>query len=267
MLTKTLTANVSHTDYSVRKGTRFQDGLDSTPHVFDDGDIRITGHDSTTNTDSLLCVIKKNAFDDRFVKSVWTCLRKPVVASKGHRRSHLQSDMHGRILLMGYIEETNGAARASAFTRDPKSNWNDAEKIVQAIRKMHEQVDPSGYHRQRSTVMQSIPSEFVIGDTPYTTANVNLNVVTTIHTDAGNLRDSCTVAMGVFGNDFTGADLVFPRYGARIVLRPGDFIVMNASEWHCNSPLTLQECGNRLVVTCYAREGLGSDRASSMIDL
>lgn len=88
---------------------------------------------------------------------------------------------------------------------------------------------------------QKTPSEWLIGNSPFTTITVNKNFRTACHKDAGDLPGgrSCMTVMSE-GN-YAGANLVLPSFGIAADVRMGDLIIFDPHEFHGNTqivPLT-----------------------------
>jgi hypothetical protein len=50
----------------------------------------------------------------------------------------------------------------------------------------------------------------------------------------------------VVGRDFTGGYLGFPEFKVLIKIEPGDFLLMDVHQYHCNTPIIKELDGFRL---------------------
>jgi hypothetical protein len=53
-----------------------------------------------------------------------------------------------------------------------------------------------------------------------------------------------------------GGYLGFPQFKILIKVLPGDFLLMDVHQWHCNTPITISEDGYRLSFVMYIREDM-----------
>jgi hypothetical protein len=82
----------------------------------------------------------------------------------------------------------------------------------------------------------------------FTTIQINRNIRTRLHRDAGNLSGlACLTAFG----SWEGAELVFPRFAVAFPLRPGDVLMADTgAELHGNVPPLM---GTRISVVAFLR--------------
>ena len=71
----------------------------------------------------------------------------------------------------------------------------------------------------------------------------------------------------VVGKDFTGGYLGFPQFKILIKIEPGDFLLMDSHQWHCNTPIKiLKDGGFRLSFVMYIREDMKLCKRKKMIE-
>lgn len=135
--------------------------------------------------------------------------------------------------------------RQTAWTMDNRQLASDTFEVLITDR----------YQSQKRYV-ESTHAEWVIPGTVFTTITVNSNWQTAQHQDSGDLRAGFGV-MVCLGHDFEGGWLLFPKYKTAFKMRPGDILLSNVHEWHCNTPIRLlKEGAERLSLVCYYRENM-----------
>jgi thymine dioxygenase len=95
----------------------------------------------------------------------------------------------------------------------------------------------------------------LIEDTTFSSIAVNQNFQTAIHTDQGDLKGSFGVLMCFKRGDFTGGELIFPKFRVAVDFREGDVLLADVHEAHGNTPI-LGEPGEFTRMSCvfYFRE-------------
>jgi hypothetical protein len=111
----------------------------------------------------------------------------------------------------------------------------------------------------------SIHHELKIPKTVFTTVTSNYNWRTACHCDAGDFSKGLGNLI-VVGKDFTGGYLGFPQFKILIKIQPGDFLLMDSHQWHCNTPIKTKENGFRLSFVMYIREDMKICQRKKIID-
>lgn len=145
--------------------------------------------------------------------------------------------------ILGSFEATPRApaCRLTAFTARQVERWDRLLPYFQHIARLFEQHVPERYAAQISEA-QRTPSDWVIRDTPFTTITVNNTYPTGIHTDKGDL-DAGFSTLGVIRRGaYSGGWLTFPQYGLAADMQDGDVILMDAHDWHGNTPIVCSYC-------------------------
>lgn len=125
--------------------------------------------------------------------------------------------------------------RLSAWSRDNWEEWNGLFPLLEMVAKNLEKYVPSRYANQAREASRTAP-EWVIPGTPFTTVTINNTYSTAVHTDKGDL-DSGFSTLVVFRNgDYKGGWLCFPEYRLAVDMQDGDLLLMDAHEWHGNTP-------------------------------
>lgn len=158
--------------------------------------------------------------------------------------------------------------RITKFTKDEPEKWKSVIPLVEEVDKLFKKLVPDRHSIQLSRAKKT--PDFQIADTAYSTITVNYDWRTAIHRDSGDLEEGfgnlCVLEkekskIGKDGVDevneldntvgYKGCMLAFPRFGACIDVRQGDFLAMDVHEYHSNTEL---EGKGRLSVVCYLRK-------------
>ena len=79
---------------------------------------------------------------------------------------------------------------------------------------------------------------------------------TACHCDSGDFISGLGNLI-VVGNNFTGGYIGFPQFKVLIKINPGDFLLMDVHQWHCNTPIKItNDNGFRLSFVMYIREDM-----------
>ena len=176
--------------------------------------------------------------------------------------------------------------RITKFTKDEPEKWKSVIPLVKEADKLFKNLVPDRYRIQIARANKT--PDFQIAKTAYSTITVNYDWRTAIHRDSGDLEEGfgnlCVlekVKSKIEKDDkddkddkdekdekddkdekdekddkdesveFKGCMLSFPRFGACIDVRQGDFLAMDVHEYHSNTEL---EGNGRLSVVCYLRK-------------
>jgi Oxygenase domain of the 2OGFeDO superfamily len=145
--------------------------------------------------------------------------------------------------------------RQTAWTMSNPDYFMAALPALQLADRLFAEHIPDRYAVQQAYVNRT-HREWVIPGTVFTTVTVNSNFQTAQHKDAGDLREGFGV-MVCLGHDFTGGYLMFPKYKVGFAMRPGDLILADVHQFHCNTPIKLTKSdGERLSLVLYFRENM-----------
>ena len=142
--------------------------------------------------------------------------------------------------------------RETAFTAQQVDKWTNVQPLIKAIDKQFKRLVPDKYKKQFKRAHET---EFVIGNTAFSTLTINYNWRTALHQDAGDYKDGFGNLVILEEGKYKGGELGFPRYKVAVDVRNGDFLAMNVHEWHCNTkivPKTKEY--TRLSIVSYLRE-------------
>jgi hypothetical protein len=130
------------------------------------------------------------------------------------------------------------------------------------VSKYYEELAPEQYRLQ---LEESLKSPYRISETPFTTVTINYNWRTACHKDSGDF-DKGLGNLVVIGENFKGSYLGFPQYKIAVKVDPGDLVIMNVHEWHCNTELELEENSVRLSLVCYLRSDMVHCNTLKIVD-
>jgi Oxygenase domain of the 2OGFeDO superfamily len=147
--------------------------------------------------------------------------------------------------------------RQTAWTGENLAKWEALRSFFQAVAEQFAFYVPDRYRNQAEAAARTKP-EWVIPGTPFTTVTVNNSYPTGMHTDKGDLDAGFSTIACFRRGTYTGGQLCFPEYGLAADLQDGDLILMDAHEWHANTPLVC-ECGTVMDGPC---KTCGAERVS-----
>lgn len=135
--------------------------------------------------------------------------------------------------------------RLTAFTAQQVEQWESLFPYFRRIADLFGEHVPERYAAQMREVERTKP-EWVIAGTPFTTITVNNTYPTGLHTDKGDLDAGFSTLGVIRRGKFEGGWLTFPQYGVAADMQDGDVVLMDAHEWHGNTPLRCGWCGENL---------------------
>ena len=220
----------------------------------------------------LLFSLKKNTIDPKkwtkvmdkiYVKNILHSNNRIIESS--NESSNDKKQDHSLSGIIGYYNMIpprwktelpfNWAGRKTRYTREKEQNYNEIKKIATLVQKNYKEAFPNIFAEHKKKSSKIIP-ELKIGKTVFTTCTFNKNLRTSAHKDKGDLENvlSCLLCLG---QNFTGCYLGFPKYKVAVKLQPGDLILMNSREFHCNTELNLNEKNSvRYTLVFYTRKNM-----------
>lgn len=161
--------------------------------------------------------------------------------------------------------KTNVACRKTAFTKNNMSLWENGLPFIQKCSKLYKKLGGKYYKRQEYEY-DKVNKAMKIPDTVFTTVTVNYNWRTACHTDTGDYSRGLGNLI-VTGEDFEGCYLGFPQFKVCIKVEPGDFLLMDVHQYHCNTELKLvSEKGYRISYVLYLREHMSRCQKKKKLD-
>ena len=151
--------------------------------------------------------------------------------------------------------KTQVACRTTAFTLRNKELWASGLPFIQRCSKEYSRLAPKEYSKQKKE-WDSIKPQIKIPNTVFTTVTSNYNWRTACHKDSGDFPGGLGNLV-VVGNGFSGGYLGFPQFKVLIKIKPGDFLLMDVHQWHCNTPILKKSSDSfRLSFVMYIREDM-----------
>lgn len=232
---------------------------------------------------SLLCVVRKNVLPVAVITPAYKILRK--VRDKGTNRKtstqgyreYLENGgsimrikvdgtvskavavpdhMAGMSNIIGYFDRSQRFpyCRQTRFNTEHPEKFGAALPMLQAVGKVFKETVPDRYNVQMDYVRRT-SKDFLIHKTPFTTITVNLNYPTALHKDVGDLKEGFSCLTVIRAGDYRGSVLGFPQFKVGADLHTGDVIMMDAHEWHANTPIEgVPGTYERLTLVLYYRE-------------
>lgn len=133
--------------------------------------------------------------------------------------------------------------RLTAWTGRNLPQWQTLQPLLASVAGHLADHVPDRYANQVAEAEKTDPA-WVVPGTPFTTITVNNTYPTGVHTDKGDLDEGFSTIACLRRGEFTGGRLLFPAYRVAVDLRDGDLILMDAHEWHGNTPIVCA-CGTR----------------------
>jgi hypothetical protein len=153
------------------------------------------------------------------------------------------------------ILQTIKACRTTSFTLRNKDTWISSLPFIEKCSELYKKLG-STYYTDQKKEWDSINPELKIPRSVFTTITSNYNWRTACHCDSGDFIDGLGNLI-ITGSEFTGCYLGFPQFKVLIKIEPGDFLLMDVHQWHCNTPLKLQsDKGFRLSFVMYIRQDM-----------
>jgi len=113
----------------------------------------------------------------------------------------------------------NDFCRFSNKTTEEKGNTNKLFTFQETLCKIYKEHLPELYEYDLQKARETVNDDYRLIDTPYTTANINVNHAIKYHRDSGNIKDSYSNVL-ILKEHCTGGELVLPEY--RIALEQSD---------------------------------------------
>jgi hypothetical protein len=147
--------------------------------------------------------------------------------------------------------------RLTAWTGKNLPQWQALQPVfAEVARRMREHV-PDRYAAQMEEIDKTHP-DWVVPGTPFTTITVNNTYPTGVHTDRGDLDKGFSTIFTLRRGAYSGGIFTFPEFRVAVDLKDDDLILMDAHQWHGNTPI-ICACGERRTTCC---EVCGAERIS-----
>ena len=113
----------------------------------------------------------------------------------------------------------NDFCRFSNKTNEEKNNTNKLFTFQETLCKIYKKHLPEMYEYDLKKARETVNDDYRLIDTPYTTANINVNHAIKYHKDSGNIKNSFSNVL-ILKEFCTGGELVLPEY--KIALEQSD---------------------------------------------
>lgn len=215
--------------------------------------------------DKLLFSYRRHVIDnDEWLPIAEAHLKKPILTSNNRRMAGEDPRRRVNSGIVGFFDGLtpqmkhklglSKAGRPTAFIRKHPREWLIILPLFRQLDKWYKETSPHFYHVQKKAIREVVPA-LRITNTVFTTATINRNWRTAAHTDKGDFKDALS-CIALLGKNVKGGSFGFPQYRVLIEARPGDAILMDPHEAHCNTELDLGENGVRFSLVCYLRQDL-----------
>ena len=142
--------------------------------------------------------------------------------------------------------------RLTQFNKNHMEKFQRVTPFLEAINRQFKKLMPREHKKQLERARKT---DFVIGDTAFSTVTINHNWRTALHCDSGDFKQGfgnlVVCERGKYSGGYTG----FPQFGVAFNVRQGDFLAMDVHQWHGNTALQgKKDKYARMSVVCYLRE-------------
>lgn len=228
-----------------------------------------------TPGDRITALLLKNCFSERLLKDPYD-LATLIHDSPDRRPKAVGSKSMPRILKdgsLGYRATPNSVVKIlerddirqgvfgamagkasrpphlSSLTREKPEWLSRLRPLIEAVNQLYAKFLPSFYEFQRRELKKA-PREFRLWHTVFSSAYMPVHLRSGYHEDDSNLPGGMSALLPV--GDFTGGELVLPRWRVAIELTPGDLLLFDGLQPHGN----LIIAGDRASLVLYCASGL-----------
>lgn len=137
-----------------------------------------------------------------------------------------------------------------------KIAFDECADFYKIVNNIYEELAPYEYNLQKEEIKKSLVD---IHATVFSTITTNYNFRTACHKDKGDFQNGLGVIV-VLGGNFKGCYLGFPDYKICVSMMPGDIIIMDSHEYHCNTEIDCSDTNFRLSFVFYLRKNISMSR-------
>jgi len=149
-------------------------------------------------------------------------------------------------------DENDNKIRLTCSTK--KIAFDECVDFYRLVDCIYEELAPENYRLQRELI-EKCPVN--IHGTVFSTITTNYNFRTACHKDKGDVGLSCLVVLGSIQKE---CYIGFPDYKICVCVMPGDIIIMDSHEYHCNTELDFPNTDFRLSFVFYLRKNISTCR-------
>lgn len=135
--------------------------------------------------------------------------------------------------------------RLTAFNANQMESFERLVPIFQAIQPYFERHVPDRYANQMSHVAATDP-DWIIPGTPFTTITINHTYPTGVHQDKGDLDEGYSMLTCLKSGAWHGGHITFPEFRVAAPMNTGDLMMMDAHQWHANTPIICDTCNEHI---------------------
>lgn len=191
----------------------------------------------TQDVHDILYEVSEGSTDNRGMASGYP--RKPTKANTTRSRTpHINS------VIVGAFDRQppRMRCRLTAWSGKEVDKWRGLFPLFQGVNDYFKEAVPDRYAAQQGFAARTHP-DWRIADTVFTTVTVNRSYPTGVHTDSGDLDEGFSTLVVLRKGDYSGGILTFPEYRVGVDMQHGDLLLMDAHQWHGNTPMTCNVCG------------------------
>lgn len=132
----------------------------------------------------------------------------------------------------------NDFCRFSQQTHKERANADIMFSFMQELANIYKEHLPSHFTRDMEIIASSVQSEYLVNkDTPFATANINVNHAIKYHRDSGNFKGNLSNVL-ILRRNIAGGQLVFPEYGIALAQEDGYLAIFDGqAEIHGCMPI------------------------------
>lgn len=123
----------------------------------------------------------------------------------------------------------NDFCRFSNKTTDEKQNFNKLFTFQDTLCKIYKKYLPEIFEYDLKKTRELVDDDYRLVDTPYTTANINVNHAIKYHTDSGNIKGSFSNVL-ILKEHCSGGELVLPDYKIALMQSDGALCIFKGQE-------------------------------------
>ena len=160
--------------------------------------------------------------------------------------------------IIGYMDSTPRFpyCRQTAFNQKHFEKFKKAYPIIKTVDNYYKELMPRNYERQYKAA-QTVPHEFIIKNTVFSTVTVNMDWQTAVHQDRGDFTGGFGNLVALRSGNFTGGHFVIVKWGVGFDLQNGDLLLADVHQWHGNTPIIKQDPkARRISLVMYLRENM-----------
>lgn len=135
--------------------------------------------------------------------------------------------------------------RLTAWSGKEWDKYSSLFPLFRAISDKFAENVPDRWGNQMSKVKETHP-DWVIPGTAFTTITVNNSYPTGVHTDKGDLDEGFSTLTVLRRGKYVGGWLTFPEFRVAVDMKDGDLLLMDAHQWHGNTPMICMVCRKQM---------------------